>query len=62
MRLGRVSHLYAGAMRRGRSERSEVGLGLEAEKGSCGHVNPVLEGLNVGTEKAAAFVWGTYKN
>ena len=49
-------------MRRGRSERSEVGLGLEAEKGSCGHVNPVLEGLNVGTEKAAAFVWGTYKN
>lgn len=58
MRPGRAAHLYAGAMRRGRSERSEVGLGLEgAEKGSCGHANAVLEGLNVGVEKAAAFVY-----
>jgi len=58
MRLGRASHLYLGAMRRGRSERSEVGLGLEEKaKGSFGHANAVLEGLYVGSEKAAAFVY-----
>ena len=45
-------------MRRGRSERSEVGLGLEEKaKGSFGHANAVLEGLYVGSEKAAAFVY-----
>jgi hypothetical protein len=45
-------------MRRGRSVRSEVGLGLEEkEKGSFGHANAALEGLNVGAEKAAAFVY-----
>lgn len=56
MRLGRACHLYAGAIKRGRSGRSEVGLGLEGEKESCGHPLPELEGLNVGDEKAAAFV------
>jgi len=50
MRLGRASHLYLGAMRRGRSERIEVGDGLEALKGSEGHSNCVSEGLNVGFE------------
>ena len=57
MRPGRASHLYWGAMRRGRSERSEVGLGLEGEKGSFGHVATSLEGMNVGAEKAASFVY-----
>ena len=57
MRLGRTSHLYLGAMRRGRSERSEVGLGLEEKaKGSFGHATSAV-GLNVGTEKAAVFVY-----
>jgi hypothetical protein len=58
MSAGRAFHLYEGAIIRGRSERSEVGLGLEGEKGSCGHpFSPELEGLNVGVEKAAAFVY-----
>jgi len=39
-----------------------VGLGLEEkEKGSFGHSYAVLEGLNVGTEKAAAFVVDGYR-
>jgi hypothetical protein len=38
-----------------------VGLGLEEkEKGSFGHANAALEGLNVGAEKAAAFVVDGY--
>jgi hypothetical protein len=60
MSAGRAFHLYAGAIIRGRSVRSEVGLGLEGEKGSCGHPFTELEGLNVGDEKAAAFVVDGY--
>jgi hypothetical protein len=48
-------------MRRGRSERREVGLGLEGLKGSWGHAKSTSEGLNVGTEKAAAFVCKEYE-
>lgn len=61
MSVGRAFHLYWGAIIRGRSVRTEVGLGLEGEKESCGHPLPELEGLNVGCEKAAAFVVDGYK-
>ena len=44
-------------MRRGRSVRSEVGLGLDGEKGSFGHAYAVLAVLKVGCEKAAEFVY-----
>ena len=50
MRLGRASHLYLGAMRRGRSERTDVGAGLEGEKESEGQANCFSEGLKVGVE------------
>lgn len=57
MRLGRASHLYLGAIIRGRSVRREVGLGVEEKvKGSFGHAAATSPGLNVGGEKAAVFV------
>ena len=42
-------------MRRGRSERTEVALGLEGLNGSVGHA-ALLEGLKVGAVNAAVLV------
>ena len=59
MRFGRASHLYAGATRRGRSERTVVGLGLAKAWGSLGQARVSLElddERKVGLPNAAAFV------
>lgn len=54
MRSGNAAHLYAGAIRRGRSGRTFVGAGLAGLKESSGHPGlESLEGLNVGVVKAA---------
>lgn len=37
MREGNAAHLYAGAIKRGRSVRTAVGAGLVKEAGSPGH-------------------------
>lgn len=59
MRVGRESHMYAGAMRRGLSERTWVGLGLDGWKGSCGQARLVLVvETNVGVVNAAVLVCG----
>jgi len=51
---GRVAHLYAGAMRRGRSERRLVGEGFEGWNGSSGHAWALLEvETKVGVANAA---------
>lgn len=53
MREGKASHLYAGAMRRGRSVRTVVGFGLAGAKLSLGQPGFELElGLYVGVENA----------
>ena len=44
-------------MRRGRSERTDVGAGLAGEKVSVGHtLEPSDDALNVGVWKTAVFV------
>jgi len=55
MRLGRASHLYFGAMMRGRSALASKGLGLVGRKGSAGHEWALLA-LIVGAVKRAVLV------
>ena len=58
IKFGSASHLYAGAMRRGRSGRTEVTLGFSGLKGSSGHASAaLLDGLKVGVVNAAELVW-----
>lgn len=56
MSWGSASHLYWGAMRRGRSERTWVGEGSDGWKGSVGQLRPEACGWKVGEEKAAELV------
>ena len=57
MRVGSACHLYAGAIRRGRSCRTVWTLGLLGWNGSLGHaVCELVELMNVGIVKRAVFV------
>lgn len=55
MRLGRAAHLYAGAIIRGRSERTLVGDGVWGLKGSLGQEFLAFV-ENVGVPKRALLV------
>lgn len=57
MRFGNASHLYEGAMRRGRSERTLVGEGSDGWKGSEGQARLTsFELMKVGVVKIAVLV------
>lgn len=56
MSWGNASHLYEGAIMRGRSGRTLVGAGLAGWKESAGQPMPEADGLNVGEVKAAVLV------
>lgn len=55
MRVGSASHLYLGAIRRGLSERTDVGAGLANDTGSEGQTAEA-DGLKVGEPYAAELV------
>jgi hypothetical protein len=58
MSSGSAAHLYAGAIRRGRSGRTVSLSGLEGWKGSCGQeMVGLLVAINVGAVNAAVSVW-----
>lgn len=57
MRVGSACHLYAGAIRRGRSGRTLRTLGLLGWNESLGHaICEPVESRNVGVVKTAVFV------
>ena len=57
MSSGSADHLYAGAIKRGRSVRTEVGDGLWGWNGSCGQARLAsLVEMKVGVVNNAVFV------